>query len=162
MSAPVTLHGYRYSVYTRIARIVLFEKGVACRTEQIDPFARPPPADLLALHPFARAPVLRHADFTLYETAAIARYVDAAFPGPALVLPSPCAAASMAQTICLIDAHADRPLVRRVFSRAVLRPAMGAPSPRPGRCSRRSTRSPRKPPSSTAPPSPWPTANSPR
>jgi len=128
MSAPVTLFGYRYSVYTRIARLVLFEKGVAFRAEEIDPFASPPPASLRALHPFGRVPVLRHGDFTLYETAAIARYVDAAFPGPALVPPEPRAAARLAQTVGLIDAYGYRPLVRQVFSHAVFRPAMGAPA----------------------------------
>ena len=38
----------------------------------------------LALHPFGRVPILDHAGFKLYETAAIAVYVDEAFTGPAL------------------------------------------------------------------------------
>src|SRR5262245_15175044 len=38
----------------------------------------------LALHPFGRVPVLDHAGFRVYETAAIAAYVDEAFTGPAL------------------------------------------------------------------------------
>jgi glutathione S-transferase len=38
----------------------------------------------LALHPFNSVPILRHGDFTVYETCAIASYVDEAFAGPRL------------------------------------------------------------------------------
>ena len=41
-------------------------------------------ASHLALHPFDRVPIFQHGDFTLYETSAIATYVDEAFEGPAL------------------------------------------------------------------------------
>ena len=76
----VELIGYRYSVYLRIVRVVLAEKGVAFAHVEVDPFAGPPDW-YLALHPFGRVPTLRHGDFVLYETSAIARYVDAAFAG---------------------------------------------------------------------------------
>ena len=80
----VELIGYRYSVYLRIARLVLAEKGVAFTQVEVNPFAGAPDW-YLALHPFGRVPTLRHGDFVLYETSAISRYVDAAFDGPALV-----------------------------------------------------------------------------
>ena len=48
---------------------------------EADLFADPVPAGLLALNPFGR--VLEHDRFTLHETAAILRYVDAA-AGPVL------------------------------------------------------------------------------
>ena len=38
----------------------------------------------LALHPFNRVPILRHDDFTLYETSAIVTYIDETFQKPAL------------------------------------------------------------------------------
>jgi len=38
----------------------------------------------LALHPFNRVPILQHGDFTLYETSAIATYLDDTFTEPAL------------------------------------------------------------------------------
>ena len=37
------------------------------------------PAFHLALHPFDRAPILRHGDFTVYETVAIVGYIDDVF-----------------------------------------------------------------------------------
>jgi len=126
----IRLAGYRYSIYTRIARLALIEKGVAHELAEVDPFADPPPADLLALNPFGRVPVLQHDGFTLYETAAILRYVDAAFPGPALVPNDPRAAGRMAQVIGIADAHGYWPLVRQVYAQLVFRPFEGlAPDP---------------------------------
>lgn len=119
------LTGYRYSIYTRIARLVLIEKGVAHEVAEVDPFADPRPADLLSLNPFGRVPVLQHDGFTLYETAAILRYVDAAFPGPALVPAEPRATARMAQVIGIADAHGYWPLVRQVYAQRVFRPHEG-------------------------------------
>ena len=78
------LHGYRYSVYVRIARLALVEKGVAYDQVEINPFAAEIPGSYLALHPFGRVPTLVQGDFVLYETAAITRYVDRAFEGPVL------------------------------------------------------------------------------
>jgi len=87
--APVTaepvLYGAPYSVYVRIVRLALAEKGVPYRLEPIDIFAPGgPPADHLERHPFGKIPAFRHGDFGLYETDAILRYVDEGFDGPAL------------------------------------------------------------------------------
>src|SRR5258708_19443585 len=78
------LHGYRYSVYQRIARLTLAEKGVSYQQVEVNPFAPDVPTAYLALHPFGRVPALVHEGFALYETAAITRYIDRVFPGPAL------------------------------------------------------------------------------
>ena len=80
-----TLFGAEYSVYTRIARLALEEKGGPYAFEPIDIFARDgPPDGYLERHPFARIPAFEHAGFQLYEAGAITRYVDEAFSGPAL------------------------------------------------------------------------------
>lgn len=121
----VELIGYRYSVYLRIARLVLEEKAVAFAHVEVDPFAGAPDW-YLALHPFGRVPTLRHGDFVLYETSAIARYVDAAFPGVALVPREARAAGRMQQVIGIIDSYGYRPMVRQVFAHAVFRPREGA------------------------------------
>ena len=36
---PLVLHGYRYSVYLRIVRLTLAEKGVAYERVEVNPFA---------------------------------------------------------------------------------------------------------------------------
>lgn len=124
----LVLHGYRYSVYTRIARLVLAEKGLAYDQAEIDPFAPDAPAAYLALHPFGRVPVLVHDDFVLHETAAITRYIDRAFAGPSLQPASPRALARLDQIVGIVDSYAYWPLVRQVFSHRVFRPALGRPA----------------------------------
>lgn len=119
------LHGYRYSVYAWIARLVLREKGVEHGWREIDPFLPDVPDQYRALHPFGRVPLLVHADFVVYETCAIARYVDEAFPGPALQPDGARARARMQQIISVIDSYAYRPLIRQVYTHSVFRPRLG-------------------------------------
>ena len=113
MSAPV-LFGAAYSVYARIARLALIEKDVPFRFEEIDIFGEVP-ADYLARHPFKRIPALEHDGFRLFETAAITRYVDEAFPGPALQPADARGRARMAQVIGLVDQYFYWPAVRVVY-----------------------------------------------
>ena len=127
----VELIGYRYSVYLRIARVVLEEKSVAFAHVEVDPFGEVPEW-YRALHPFGRVPVLRHGDFALYETSAIARYVDAAFPGVALVPGEARAAGRMQQVIGIVDRYGYWPMVRQVFAHAVFRPSMEGEAGDPG------------------------------
>lgn len=124
MAAPlsVTLVGFNHSVYQRIVRVVLHEKGVPFRVEEIDPFDGGSAERLRTLHPFGCVPILRHAGFDLYETAAITRYVDAAFDGPDLVPDDPREAARMAQVIAIWDAYGYRPMIRQVFARRIFAP----------------------------------------
>jgi glutathione S-transferase len=123
----LVLHGYRYSVYNRIARLTLAEKGVAYKRVEVNPFAPDVPAAYLALHPFGRVPALVHDGFALYETAAITHYLDRAFPGPALQPAEPKALARMDQIIGVVDAYGYWPMVRQVFSLGVFRPRLGQP-----------------------------------
>ncbi len=127
VSQVPVLHGYRYSVYNRIARLALAEKGVAYEQVEVDPFAPDVPPSYLALHPFGRVPTLIHGGFTLYETQAITRYVDRAFDGPALQPQSAMALARMDQIMGAVDSYAYWPLVRQVFSHAYFRPRRGLP-----------------------------------
>jgi glutathione S-transferase len=124
----LVLHGYRYSVYLRIVRLVLAEKGVGYDRVEVNPFAPDVPASYRTLHPFGRVPALVHDGFTLYETGAIIRYIDRAFPGPALQPSDPRVLARMDQIIAIADAYGYWPLVRQVFSHAVFRPRRGQPA----------------------------------
>lgn len=122
----LVLHGYYYSVYNRIARLTLAEKGVAYDWVEVNPFADTPPS-YLALHPFGRVPTLVHDGFVLYETGAITRYIDRTFAGPALQPAMPRALARMDQLIGIIDSYGYWPMVRQVFSHRVFRTAAGRP-----------------------------------
>src|SRR6476646_1898821 len=110
---PLVLHGYRYSVYTRIARLALAEKGVAYERVEVDPFAPDVPASYLALHPFGRVPTIVHDGFALYETGAITRYIDRGFGGPALQPDDARALARMDQIVGVVDAYGYWPMVRQ-------------------------------------------------
>ncbi|MCR4267036.1 glutathione S-transferase family protein [Nitratireductor sp. ZSWI3] len=124
----VILRGYQFSVYNRIARIALHEKGVAYETEEIDPFQTDVPLDHLRRHPFGRVPVLSHAGFDIYETTAICRYIEAAFEGPRLLPSGAKALGRVAQVISIVDCYGYRPLVRQVFAHRVFRPSVGEDS----------------------------------
>jgi glutathione S-transferase len=77
LSEPI-VYGAAYSVYVRAVRLVLAEKRVAYRLVEVDIFGAPDAAHLRR-HPFGKIPAFEHDGFTLYETSAIARYVDEAF-----------------------------------------------------------------------------------
>ncbi|MDJ0388504.1 glutathione S-transferase family protein [Roseomonas sp. E05] len=127
--AGVLLYGASYSVYVRAARLALAEKGIAYRLVPVDVFAPggPPPAHL-ERHPFGRIPAFEHDGFRLYETGAITRYVDEAFPGPALQPDRPRPRARMNQVIGLLDAYAYRPLVWDIYVERVSAPRRGRAS----------------------------------
>ena len=123
--ADVLLHGFSLSVYVRIARMTLAEKGVAYSLQEVNPFA-PLPDGYTNLHPFGRVPVLEHGSFPLHETGAIVRYIDRAFAGPSLVPTAPQEAARVDQVIAITDNYAYWPLVRQVFTQSVMQPLLGA------------------------------------
>jgi len=52
----VTLYGYKYSVYTWIARATLLEKAVTYDYIEINPFAPNFDDAYLQIHPFKRVP----------------------------------------------------------------------------------------------------------
>lgn len=126
----LTLIGYRFSIYTRIVRLVLAEKRLRATLVEVDPFRQPLPAGFLALNPFGRVPVLQHGPFTIYETAVICRYLDEALPGPVLQPEDARDRARMAQVVAIADADGYWPMVRQVYAHRVFRPAEGlAPDP---------------------------------
>lgn len=78
--SDITIYGPAMSTYVRAARLAAAEKGITHAIEEVewgsDAHRK--------LHPFAKVPAMRHGDFVLYETEAICRYIDRAFPGPPL------------------------------------------------------------------------------
>jgi glutathione S-transferase len=125
MSTP-TIHGPGYSTYTRTARLALEEKGVAYLLEEVDILKgeQQTPA-YLALQPFAKVPAFTHDGLSLYETAAITRYVDEAFPGPKLQPGDVKRRARMVQIISIVDSYAYGSLVGKVVWQQVVMPLLG-------------------------------------
>ena len=82
MSA-IVVHGIPGSPFLRSVLATLEEKGQTYRLNVMGPGDSKKP-EYLKRHPFGRVPAFEHGDFALYETQAILRYLDAAFPEPAL------------------------------------------------------------------------------
>ncbi|TGV15888.1 glutathione S-transferase family protein [Mesorhizobium sp. M8A.F.Ca.ET.173.01.1.1] len=111
MTKPI-LYGADYSVYVRIARMALEEKRIDYELVPLDVFATDGiPAWYLEHHPFGRIPAFEHDGFRLFETNAIARYVDEAFEGPALQPADARGRARMGQMTSMLDAYGYRAMV---------------------------------------------------
>ncbi len=115
MSA-LTLYGWDRSTYTRSVLLALHEKGLEAGLIEVNPFAEEGlSASYKAMQPFGKIPVLVHGDVQIYETVAILRYLDEAFPGPALQPSDPGQRAQMQQIIALLDSYGYRALVWDLF-----------------------------------------------
>ena len=123
----VIVHGLERSVYTRIVRLALEEKGVDYTLREVEIFGpNGVPSDHLTRHPFGRIPVLEHQGFQLYETFAITRYIDEHFPGSPLQPTAARDRARLNQIVGVLDAYAYRPMVWGVFVERVLALPSGA------------------------------------
>jgi glutathione S-transferase len=124
--SEVTLYGFPRSVYVQMARIVLTHHEVAyafCDLEsEMNTSAH------LALHPFERVPILRHGDFTLYETGAIVGYIDEVFGSSRLTPSDPQLRARMNQWISAVNGYYYPHLIYHVSHERNVFPQLGIPS----------------------------------
>lgn len=117
----VKLYGAAWSVYVRIVRLALEEKQVKYELVEVDIFAETGvPQEHLTRHPFGRVPAFEHGEFHLYETDAIVRYIDDAFPGCKLQPKDPRARAKVNQIVGILDAYAYRTLVWDIYVERVV------------------------------------------
>jgi len=112
------------STYTRAACMVCEEKGIEyVLTER--PLHAP---EILAIHPLGKMPVLRHGDFEIFESKAIATYLDRSFPAPFVFPSEPRRAALTEQWVSLVNTVMDRTLIRTyIFAYIAPKTADGAP-----------------------------------
>ena len=68
--------------------------------------------EILAIHPFGKMPVLRHGDVELFESKAIATYLDRSFPAPYVFPSDPRLSALTEQWVSLVNTLIDRTLIR--------------------------------------------------
>lgn len=106
--AEVEILGFPQSTYTRVARMVCEEKAIPYELKASPPHS----ADVTAIHPFGKIPVMRHGDFELCESKAIATYLDLTFPGPKLIPTEPRQAALTEQWVSLVNTRIDGTMVR--------------------------------------------------
>ena len=100
--------GSQRSTYTRVVRMVCEEKGIDhVLTERL--LGAP---EIAAIHPLGKMPVLRHGEVELFESKAIATYLDRSFPGPAVFPADPHLAALTEQWVSFVNTSVDRTLIR--------------------------------------------------
>jgi glutathione S-transferase len=125
MSDPV-VYGFPRSTYVNIVRLVLTHKEVPYTFHDLETVMGRP--EHLALHPFDRVPVLRHDDFTIYETSAIASYVDEAFAGPRLTPQDVRARGRMNQWISAVNSYYYPYMIHHVTHERIVFPELGIAS----------------------------------
>jgi glutathione S-transferase len=102
MSNVIVL-GFPRSTFVHIVRLVLTHKAIPYTFRDLEPEMGKP--SHLALHPFNRVPILQHGDFTVYETSAIAAYLDETFQSPPLTPKDIRQRARMQQWISAVNSY---------------------------------------------------------
>jgi glutathione S-transferase len=106
--ARLQIIGPAFSSYVWAVRMVCAEKDVAY---DLVPAGLQSP-EVLAIHPFGKVPVMRHGDMTLFESKAIATYIDKTFPGPKVIPEEARAAAEVEQWVSSVNTTIDPCLIR--------------------------------------------------
>ena len=124
--SSVTLYGPDYSTYTRSLRIALAEKGVDYDLVPVDIFeGEHKTPEHLARHPFGKVPAFQHEGVVLFEVQSILRYIDEAFPGPALQ-PSDLIARTRSDiALQIIDSYAYPTQVTQIVIQRLVVPLQG-------------------------------------
>ena len=125
MSDPI-VYGFPRSTFVNIVRMILTYKGVTYGFHDLEPVMGK--AEHLVLHPFDRVPILRHGDLTVYETSAIAAYVDEAFDGASLTPKDIKARARMNQWISAVNSYYYNYMIYHVTHERLVFPELGIAS----------------------------------
>jgi glutathione S-transferase len=126
MARPI-VYGAAMSPYVWSVRLALAEKGVAHELVSVGISEFRSEAHL-ARHPFGRIPAFEHDGFELYETQAIMRYVDEAFPSAPLQPIELHPFARMNQIMGIVDAYLTPSLLAGVLYQRLVAPRLGHPT----------------------------------
>jgi glutathione S-transferase len=107
--ATMQIIGAPQSTFTRVVRMVAHEKNAPYEFV----IARPHSPEVKAIHPAGKIPVMRHDHTTLFESRAIAHYIDDHFDGTALTPRTKQGDAEVEQWISYVNTVSDPLLVRR-------------------------------------------------
>lgn len=106
--ADLEIIGAPFSNYVRSVRTLCEAKGVPHKLTPV----RPHSPEVTAIHPAGQIPVMRHGDVELFETKAIATYIDKAFPGAKFIPDDAANAAKVEQWVSYGNAKVDRFIMR--------------------------------------------------
>ena len=118
--AQIKFHSMADSAYLWTAMHVAAEKGVSYEFVPLEYRS----AEHLKLHPFGKMPVLQHGERFLYETAAIAHYIDKAFDGPPLQPADALEQALVVRWISVVNSYVF-PIMNRFMKERLVKQAWG-------------------------------------
>lgn len=106
--ATLEILGIPFSNYVRSVRMLCEEKGVPYTLNPLMPQCD----EIKSIHPAGQVPCMRHGDVTLFESKAIATYIDRVFPGPKFIPDEHAAAAKVEQWVSFGNVKVDRWIMR--------------------------------------------------
>lgn len=106
--ADLEIMGVAFSNYVRSVRMLCEEKGIKHSLNPVRPHA----PEVLAINPTGLVPCMRHGAVALFESQAIATYIDKAFPGPKFIPDDAAGAAETVQWISYGNTKVDRWVMR--------------------------------------------------
>lgn len=119
----ISFHSMEESAYLWTVMHVADEKGVSY---DLVPLTYRSP-EHLKLHPFGKMPVMQHGEFFVYESAAIAHYIDRAFDGPALQPSDARGQAVVLRWISVVNSYVF-PVMNRFMKERLVKPLYGGKS----------------------------------
>jgi glutathione S-transferase len=125
MSEPIVF-GFPRSTFVHIVRLILTHKAIPYTFRDLEREMGKPAH--LALHPFNRVPILRHDDFTVYETSAIAMYLEETFDDPPLQPKDRRERARMHQWISAVNSYYYPYMIYHVSHERLVFPELGIAS----------------------------------
>ncbi len=106
--AELEIMGVPFSNYVRSIRMLCEEKGITYKLTPLQPQS----PEVKAIHPAGQIPVMRHGNLTLFESKAIATYIDRTFPGQRFIPDDTCETAQVEQWVSYGNVKVDRWIMR--------------------------------------------------
>jgi glutathione S-transferase len=123
---PPEVIGSVASTFTRVICMACEEKGITYALRETLLGA----PEIFAIHPLGKMPVLRHGDFVLFESKAIATYLDRAFAGPQLIPSDPRLAGRTEQWVSFVNTAVDHTFIRTYLFAYIAAMRAGTPPDR--------------------------------
>ena len=121
-----TLYGTPMSTYVRTARMVLAEKGVDYDLVDVNIFQGEHQSDsYLRHHPFRKVPAFSAPDVDLFETAAIADYLELRHPEPVLLPVDPRGRGLARQWVCALDSYIYPVIIGKLVWERIVKGLLG-------------------------------------
>lgn len=123
----LTVYGPTISTYVRTVRMILEETNTSYELQGVDIFSDRT-SEYLGLNPFGKVPTLKVDDQILYETSAIAEYLDATVADHAFTPKDPMAQAYMRQIMSIVDSYLYGPSISVITIQRLIVPSQGGES----------------------------------